>query len=109
MGNGESGVAGGRPGRGHRRIGVQGQVSVVTETWFGRQWRTTDAAAQPLELFALLALTPNRPEFQPGFADVGTSVQAAAPFFVLQGTHGSLIFVQERVFVRRLGAADAAR
>lgn len=111
-------------------------------------------------LTSLLALTPNRPEFQPGFEGIDTSVQAAVPFygkydfldreglvkgshgftgflvdkvmpnaplqdpalwdgaspsqqvhaeappfFVLQGTHDSLIFVQEaRAFVRRLRA-----
>jgi acetyl esterase/lipase len=111
-------------------------------------------------LTSLLALTPNRPEFQPGFEAVDTTVQAAVPyygkydfidreglvggshgftqflvdkvmpcpppqdpalwdgaspsqqvhadappFFVLQGTHDTLIFVQEaRAFVRRLRA-----
>jgi acetyl esterase/lipase len=111
-------------------------------------------------LTSLVALTPNRAEFQPGFEGVDTCVQAAVPFygkydfldreglvkgshgfteflvdkvmpspplqdptlwdgaspsqqihaeappfFVLQGTHDSLIFVQEaRAFVRRLRA-----
>jgi acetyl esterase/lipase len=111
-------------------------------------------------LTSLLALTPNRPEFQPGFVHVDTTVQAAVPFygkydfidrdglvkgshgftefladkvmpcsppddpalwdaaspghqvhadappfFVLQGTHDTLIFVQEaRAFVRKLRA-----
>ena len=111
-------------------------------------------------LTSLLALTPNRPEFQPGFEAVDTTVQAAVPFygkydfidreglvegsrgftqflvdkvmrcppqqdpalwdgaspsqqvqadappfFVLQGTHDTLVFVQEaRAFVRRLRA-----
>ena len=111
-------------------------------------------------LTSLIALTPNRPEFQPGFEDADTTVQAAVPyygkydfidreglvkgshgfteflvdkvmpcpppqdpalwdgasparqvqpdappFFVLQGTHDTLIFVQEaRAFVRRLRA-----
>jgi acetyl esterase/lipase len=32
-------------------------------------------------LSALAAVTGNRPEFQPGFEDAGTSVQAAVPFY----------------------------
>jgi acetyl esterase/lipase len=32
-------------------------------------------------LSSLAALTPNLPEFQPGFTDVDTSVQAAVPFY----------------------------
>ncbi|MEV5711492.1 alpha/beta hydrolase [Actinoallomurus sp. NPDC052274] len=32
-------------------------------------------------LAALLALTPNVPEYQPGFADVDTTVRAAVPFY----------------------------
>ena len=32
-------------------------------------------------LSSLAALTPNRPEFQPGFEDADTSVQAAIPFY----------------------------
>jgi acetyl esterase/lipase len=32
-------------------------------------------------LSSLLALTPNRPEYQPGFEDVDTSVQACVPLF----------------------------
>src|SRR4029450_4266482 len=32
-------------------------------------------------LAALLALTPNDPEFQPGFEDVDTSVTACVPFY----------------------------
>ena len=32
-------------------------------------------------LASLLALTPNRPEYQPGFEEVDTAVQAAVPFY----------------------------
>lgn len=115
-------------------------------------------------LTSLVALTPDRPEFQPGFEDLDTRVQAAVPFygkydfidreslvqgshgftqflvdkvmpcppsddaalwdaaspsqqvraeappfFVLQGTHDTLIFVQEaRAFVKRLRAVARA-
>ncbi len=33
------------------------------------------------DLGALMALTQNDPEFQPGFTDADTSVQAAVPFY----------------------------
>lgn len=40
-------------------------------------------------LTALAALTPNAPEFQPGFEDVDTSVQAAIPFYGVYDFAGS--------------------
>lgn len=40
-------------------------------------------------LAALAALTPNAPEWQPGFEDVDTSVQAAVPFYGVYDFAGS--------------------
>ncbi|BBY53667.1 alpha/beta hydrolase [Mycobacterium koreense] len=41
-------------------------------------------------LSALAALTPNRPEFQPGFEDADTSVRAAVPFYGVYDMTGTV-------------------
>jgi len=62
-------------------------------------------------LASLLALTPNDPAFQPGFADVDTSVQACAPhygvydFAATSGSRSSQ-YRLENLLSRRIFAAD---
>lgn len=62
-------------------------------------------------LSSLLALTPNDPNFQPGFEDVDTTVQGAVPFYgvydftnkhELQHNEGLLGFLEDSVLKRRL-------
>lgn len=68
-------------------------------------------------LSALTALTANRPEFQPGFEEIDTSVQAAVPFygaydFTNSRGHpmgaGLVRFVERIVMKKKLGADRAA-
>ncbi len=67
-------------------------------------------------LAALVALTANVPEYQPGFEDVDTSVRAAVPFYgvydlhaLMDGASGVFASVMERhvMGVRRADAPEA--
>ncbi|MFO7590426.1 MAG: alpha/beta hydrolase [Acidimicrobiia bacterium] len=62
-------------------------------------------------LSALAALTPGDPEYQPGFADADTSVQAAVPFYGIyefsdrfggRGADGMGSFIERVVLKRRI-------
>ena len=62
-------------------------------------------------LAALAALTPNDPEYQPGFEDVDTSVQAAVPFYGVYdfaGVTGSkaALRMRDRFLAKRVLFAD---
>ena len=59
-------------------------------------------------LSSLAALTPNDPQFQPGFEDADTRVQAAVPFYgyfdftrVDDAAHPSLLALLERVVIKQ--------
>ena len=61
-------------------------------------------------LSSLVALTPNDPNFQPGFEDIDTSVQGAVPFYGvydftniynLQYNHGLMRLLEKSVLKRR--------
>lgn len=58
-------------------------------------------------LTSLVALTPNQPEFQPGFEQIDTTVQAAVPYYgkydfidregLVKGSHGFTEFLTDKV------------
>lgn len=68
-------------------------------------------------LTALAALTPNQPEFQPGFEDADTSVRAGVPFYGVydltdwdgRGGPASTIRFMERVVMKSSPATDRER
>ena len=61
-------------------------------------------------LSSLVALTPNDPNFQPGFEDIDTSVQGAVPFYGvydftnkydMQNNHGLMTLLEKSVLKKR--------
>ncbi len=65
-------------------------------------------------LAALAALTPNDPEYQPGFEDADTSVQAAVPYYGVYDMAGSIgtrrsVQLRDRFLAQRVLFADPAK
>ncbi len=78
------------------------------------EWVALTGGSAGGHLSSLAALTPNDPEFQPGFTEADTSVQAAVPFYGVYdwtnrgelGHAKMLDFLAERVVKRPLTEVD---
>ncbi len=64
-------------------------------------------------LTALAALTPNDPEYQPGFEDADTTVQAAVPFYGVYDmagiTGGAAVWMRDRFLGPRVFFSDPSK